>query len=209
MDELKHHCRLCGSTKLNKVNYVLDLSEKVGLHQLISRDGSLDQLIRPCECRGQFAYAHKICLSEWIETTRHEYCDVCRFKYNIRFLDRSFFDWIFETQQLKSSLRLLVIVVLMYYLAFLGILVNLERPKRNVLDTIIFVTSCFVTVTCSLASFVYLLYAVSKFDRWRLVNRRVVVEANEDPKLETQAISKDVLRSSGFRPSEAISSADT
>lgn len=195
-----HYCRICGSIKLNKFYYAIDLCNKVELHQVLSRDGSLDELIRPCECRGEFAFAHKVCLSNWLETTKHEFCDICRFKYNITLQDRSFFDWIFETRQIKSLLRVISLAVLVYYLASLGIIVCRGHNRKYILDTIVLSSSYIWITVCTLYVLVYCYNGLMKFFEWKSTNRRIAVEANPNPQLDVQTKEKDVLKSSGFKP---------
>lgn len=194
------YCRICGSSKLNKFYYALDLSSKVGFYQILRRDGSLDQLIRPCECRGDFAFAHRVCLANWIETTKHEYCDVCRFKYNITLVERSIFDWIFETQQLERILKVICTISVVYYLTSLGILMYLNRGLKNVLDVGVFSTSCVWIFASTLALVFYVYQFLKEFKCWKHLNKLVIVDENKNPKLDSQPRPKDVLKSSGFRP---------
>lgn len=203
-DQINIHCRICGSFKLNKFHYVTDVSNKLELNQLLCNDPALDQLIRPCECRGEFAYAHKICLANWLEITRHEYCDICRFRYIVRFVERTFFDWIFETQQVKSSLVATCAALLIYYLSALGLLTSRVGYNKTVLDMIVFSTSCIWIVACTASLVIYCHYSVTEFLYWRKINRRVVVDENKSPQLDTLPRPRDVLKSSGFKPGEQI-----
>lgn len=198
------HCRICGSQKLNKYYYALDLFGKVELYQLLRRDESLDELIRPCECRGEFAFAHRICLENWIETTQHEYCDICRFRYNLEFIERSFFDWIFETQQLKSLLWRACIIVLMLYICTLGT-INSRRRKKQVIDILILTSSYIWLLGCFVSIAIYSYNGFRDFKIWKRTNRRVVVQRNTNPQLDTPAKKRDVLKSSGFRTFDTMS----
>lgn len=194
------HCRICGSLKLNKFYFALDLSSKVSLYQILSRDKSVDELIRPCECRGDFAFAHRVCLADWIETTKHEYCDICRCRYDVKFVDKSIFDWIFETRQIETILKTLLLALLVYYVGSLGILIYLSRQSKNVLDVVTFSTSCIWIVISSILLVFHLYRLIGEFKCWKASNRRVVVEANKNPQLDSKPRPKDVLKSSGFKP---------
>lgn len=157
----------------------------------------MDELIRPCECRGEFAYAHRVCLSNWIETTRHEYCDICRLKYDIAVYDRSIFDWIFETQQIEKTLRVSCIALLVYYLGALGILI----PKCNSSLYIAVKASAYIwIVMCTICMAIYWYLELLAFLSWRKENKKIVVNENKHPQLESKIRPKDVLKSSGFRP---------
>lgn len=43
-----------------------------------------DRLLRPCNCRGPFTFAHHSCLVAWIRSTQSDTCDVCRFTFLLR-----------------------------------------------------------------------------------------------------------------------------
>lgn len=202
MDELQYglHCRICGSSKMNKFQYNLAVGERVESCQMLRRDGMLDKLIRPCECRGEFAYAHPICLSDWLETTRHEHCDICSFKYNVKYIERSIFDWVSETQQVRKSSRVLGLASLIYYLSALGILASQSKRERNVLDVFVKSSSYVWSVICSLSLIVYSYRSIKEFRCWRQMNRQVIVEENKHPQLDVAPHPKDILKSSGFKP---------
>lgn len=194
------HCRICGNSKFNKYQYAADTWKKVELGQLFRQDGSLDHLIRPCECRGEFAYAHQICLADWLETTQHEHCDVCRFKYNIRYIERSIFDWLFESQQLWLSLRVFGLALLVYYLSALGILVGRSENKQSILNVFVERTAVVWIIICTIGVITYSYQSFRKFKSWKNLNRRVLVEENMNPQLNVETKPKDVLKSSGFKP---------
>lgn len=191
------HCRICGSQKLNKFYYALDLFGKVELYQILRKDGTLDELIRPCECRGEFAFAHRICLENWIETTQHEYCDVCRFKYNIEFIERPLFDWIFETQHLKGLLKRACVILLVIYICTLGTIVC-RHMRKGFLNLIILISSYIWLFGCFVSVAVFSYNAFIDFRSWKRTNRRVVVQQNPNPQLDTPAKRQDILKSSGF-----------
>lgn len=193
------HCRICGSKWFNESGHADDLSDKIGLYRVLKNDISVDRLIRPCECRGVFEFAHKICLSNWIETSKHEYCDICRFKYNIRTYDRSFFEWLSETQQVKSIFRVICWCTLVYYISSLGILNYQSHRTGSIIGLMVFVSACIWSTSCTLFVVVYTVMMFKKFFCWKSRNRRVEVEENRTPQLEEHYGPKDVLKFSGFR----------
>lgn len=201
MDEIQPgvHCRICGSSKLCKYQYAF-ARDKVELYQILRRDGMLDKLIRPCECRGEFAHAHPVCLSDWLETTKHERCDICSFEYNIKYIERSIFDWVSETQQAQILLRVLGFATLIYYLCALGALVGNNKVEKNVLDVFVQRSSYIWSAICSLFLIVYSYKSINEFRHWKLMNRRVIVEENKSPQLDVGPKPKDILKSSGFKP---------
>ncbi len=40
-------------------------------------------LISPCDCRGSIKYVHIKCLKVWMQTTKEEFCGLCRTRYDI------------------------------------------------------------------------------------------------------------------------------
>ena len=38
-----------------------------------------NKLIFPCDCNTP---VHKYCIKKWIETSRHDYCEICKIEYN-------------------------------------------------------------------------------------------------------------------------------
>lgn len=196
------HCRICGSHKLSMVHQACDLSNEITLLQIIDRDNSLNQLIRPCECRGEFAHVHRPCLANWIETTQHKFCDVCGFKYNLTFIEKSIFDWFHEDNQALTSLRLAFVAFLVYHVSFLGLVVCQFKAPKGILDIVILTTSYTWIVLTTILVLLHCFQIYVEFTRWRQSNRRVIVNENEKPQLELRPRPKDVLKSSGFKPKD-------
>ena len=194
------HCRICGSMRLNRSHFTDNLTNKIGFYRILVNDNSIDQLIRPCDCRGDFAFAHKICLSDWIETTKHQFCDICRFRYNVSIYERSIFEWISETQQVERIFRMVCVSTLIYYTSSLGVLNFMSRQTNNMLSIMVFTTACIWGLFCTIAIGIYTFWLFKEFIDWRLANRRVFVEENKCPQLDCQSKPKDVLKTSGFKP---------
>lgn len=195
------HCRVCGSLKLNKLYYALDLGKKLLIHQVFDTDSSIDKLIRPCECRGEFAFVHRVCLEEWIETTKHQYCDICSFKYNLIYVDRPITEWFLDEHRVRVVSKVACLTLLVYYVSLLGILTCWTKIHKSVLDIVVLCSSYFWLISCTLTLVVLTYKSYSELKFWRDTNKRVFVEENKSPQLELQCSLKDVLKSSGFRPS--------
>lgn len=204
MDKSNLLCRICGSNELNKALYNSELNNKLQLYELLRRDGSLDQLIRPCECRGGFAYAHKVCLSNWIETTKHEYCDICRFKYNVSFIENSIFDYIVDINQVEKTLKICLLAMFVYYLSALGIMITREQHYYSLLGVLVKTTSFIWLITCTIALIIISIKEFFNFKTWKQINRTVIVEENKNPQLDCEPMPKDVLKSSGFKPNDDL-----
>lgn len=193
------YCRICGSSKLNDFYLSTDLFHKVDLNHALQPDTYLNQLIRPCECRGEFAFAHRVCLADWIETTRHEFCDICRFKYNIKIFDKSFFDWMSESDQVERLLKSASCAILVVYLSCLGLLFEARVCIPTMLDRFIYISASCWLIASFLATTLFCAKLVREFREWRHMNKRVLVDANENPQLDVTTRPRDVLKSSGFR----------
>lgn len=191
-------CRICGSYKLNF--YSSSLRDRIELHQALGNDASLHLLIRPCECRGEFAYCHKACLSVWLETTGHEYCDICGTKYNVTYIEKSIFDWIFDGKQVRNLLRIVSGAILVYYISFMGILITQDKQRKGILDITVASSSWIWIVVCSVTLMICSYESIVEFRSWKRSHRRVVVDGLKEPQLESHPQPKDVLKSSGFRP---------
>lgn len=199
-------CRICGCHKLNTTYLDPTLKQHIEISHLICKNREWDKLMRPCECRGNFAFVHQACLSGWIETTRHQYCDICCYRYNIIFKDKSFFDWIVETKHISYLCQLVGLILIVYYTSSIGILIsNMLRPKINLLHNIITWTSYIWFIFSSIALVICLINGIKNFKAWKVLNRQVTVKENNDPQLELKPRPNDVLKSSGFRPQPKIS----
>lgn len=86
----------------------------------ICMKGPIKSLIIPCECKGIYAYSHAICLSEWLELTGTEHCDICRYKYNISKRSKSLADWVHlhKSSYFSQPLTLILLLLFILFLAF-------------------------------------------------------------------------------------------
>ena len=58
-----------------------------------------DNLMKPCNCRKEFAYVHSKCLKEWLEMTGNQFCDVCGFCYILEKRTKSLRDWFADNNE--------------------------------------------------------------------------------------------------------------
>lgn len=81
---------------------------------------SSEKLMTPCLCRGVFAFVHQSCLAHWLEETKSEYCDICRFKYKTIKCPKNLVDWITkQTRERHDYISSIVVYVfLLYFLTF-------------------------------------------------------------------------------------------
>lgn len=139
-------CRLCYNSEF-KFEDGQQLIIRPTLWELIWSSFSA-RLIRPCNCRGSFAYAHQLCLINWLSATKHQQCDICRFQFKLRYYPKSFYDWLLQGRTGPTnagdahhdhSLEMLVVfnmVVFAYYQVGVGLnLSNIMAHGHNGSET--------------------------------------------------------------------------
>lgn len=92
-------CRICYQREFK---FGLDGGQQCVLNPTISEllEPSINQhLIKPCNCRGSFAYVHQVCLANWLRVTKHKNCDICRFKFKLHYHRKSLHDWLVESKR--------------------------------------------------------------------------------------------------------------
>lgn len=62
----------------------------------------VDKFITACKCLGPFAYVHQKCFECWLEITRQQKCDICRYDFQVTLHNRSFFEWIYYQTTVKN-----------------------------------------------------------------------------------------------------------
>ena len=40
--------------------------------------------VHPCSCKGEVGNVHPACLTRWVEESKHDYCEICHSKYNMK-----------------------------------------------------------------------------------------------------------------------------
>lgn len=192
-------CRICGSSKLNLYIHDEKFICPVEECRLSDRQQEPDRLLRACECRGEFAHVHPFCLENWIETTRHEYCDICRVRYNVDYSTRSFSDWFSQTHQIQSATVNIASVIFVAYLSSLGLLVGSLDKRRRTLAKVFLEASSIIWLAAACVYTIYYIFgAIVEYRDWRINHRRVIVKELESPQLDAAPKPRDGLRSSGF-----------
>lgn len=191
-------CRICGSHEFSQLNLT-------SAYQALADSQSLNELIRPCNCRAEFAYVHRICLSNWLETTKHEHCDICLFKYHTKKLKLLFVDWFFDVKRFNYTARILSIVTLIYYVSMIGLLVtqssNATRFIQLDLIRILILFSSYAFITLATIFVVHFFYqTVNEFLLWRETNFKIIVDENPNAQLRVDIKSRGTLRLSNFKP---------
>jgi len=82
-----------------------------------------DQLIMSCNCKKDFAFVHKYCLSRWLELTGHQFCDLCQFRFIMKREQKSYKSWLFEhSEQMETLLEICVRTMNIAHIYILGLI---------------------------------------------------------------------------------------
>lgn len=54
----------------------------------LNSEKAREKLISPCSCKGTLAYIHRTCLEKWLKRSGTTYCELCRFNYTIKVVER-------------------------------------------------------------------------------------------------------------------------
>lgn len=191
-------CRICGSD-------TVDEARLFDPQSIFNNDNSLYNLIRPCNCRGEFSYVHNVCLSNWIEGTRKENCDICLFKYKVQKVPRSVLDWLFDPKQAYKILSTIACVTFVYYVSFVSVLVcrlNSEEDGNIVLSSIMRIVVEYSSYIVAFGNTLALCFIIYKYAQdYRSTadyNYKIRVLENEKVLLRQTKKQQATLRSSGI-----------
>lgn len=80
-------------------------------------------LITPCDCKGVYAHSHAACLSEWLEATGSDHCDICRFKYKVVKRPMYLCDWVQDNNKAPEYSEAGINLLLSLFILFLAFVV--------------------------------------------------------------------------------------
>ena len=178
----------------------------------LGKSDSSDELMKPCHCRGRFSFAHPKCISEWVTTTRHLHCDICRFKYKLTKWRISFLEWIFEYHRIDYLLQSAIIITFVYYVSALGMISayqvsreNYSNKFMNLIRSLVLSSSYFCIIINSLSSLWLLHQLYLRFKLWREENFLFRVTENTESSIEVDTDVPPSLTLSGYITSGAKS----
>ena len=79
-------CRICHCSDDSEIITVIanidanDVPQTAVCPQTPSPTSSL---ITPCFCSGSLRYVHHYCLQQWIRSSNHKYCELCKFHFKL------------------------------------------------------------------------------------------------------------------------------
>ncbi|CAG2175738.1 unnamed protein product [Oppiella nova] len=157
-------------------------------------------LITPCFCSGSLRFVHHYCLQQWIRSSNHKYCELCKFHFKLTVKSKPLLKW--QSLDMTSGERRklvcnLVFNVISMFCVFWSIYVLIERAtveaRYGLLDWPFWTKMLVVTIGLlggTVFLFVQLRLYVSILLRWRQFNRIFLIEnAPHTPALNQPTIA--------------------
>ena len=66
-----------------------------------------------CDCKGAYAYVHRVCISDWMQATESSRCDICNFAYIVRKRHDTFGHW-YRSQEKNEEYKITLQTAGMY-----------------------------------------------------------------------------------------------
>ncbi|RWS08728.1 E3 ubiquitin-protein ligase MARCH3-like isoform X3 [Dinothrombium tinctorium] len=150
-----------------------------------------DDLIVPCNCKVNFAFVHTKCLSQWLEATLDDACDICKFKFICNKEPKSFKQWLMSEEDERSDIITMTILsVMIIYILALGCTFNYYT--LNIVNVIFSDLMWSLTVIICIFFISWLAHFVQrKFDsfmNWREYNFNITVSENTERRLDLFSI---------------------
>ena len=76
-----------------------------------------DVLISPCHCNGSMKWIHRKCLAKWIETSKHESCQECHYKYKFHEVYANKWHRLIDNLYFGHGITIFIILSLVYVFA--------------------------------------------------------------------------------------------
>lgn len=79
----------------------------------LTSEKSKEKLLSPCACKGTLAYIHRTCLERWLKRSGITYCELCRFTYTVKVIERyskiySIRKWLTDEENIDDTQDLIV-----------------------------------------------------------------------------------------------------
>jgi E3 ubiquitin-protein ligase DOA10 len=76
-------CRICHCSDDSELITVISASNTGDCSSPESAMCPSTSLITPCFCSGSLRYVHHYCLQQWIRSSNHKYCELCKFHFKL------------------------------------------------------------------------------------------------------------------------------
>jgi hypothetical protein len=183
------------------------------------KDIKINPLIHPCDCQEENSYAHKLCIDQRLEETKHEFCDICRFKFIMTKTPKTLRQWIksdFNWEDfIELSIRTINLVQICLLVAGLWYYeVNPYQSKEFLKiiiisrEEVVVMVSYIYRILAFLLSYrwLYIIYlwlsfsfeSMAYYSHWKRLNFNIEVKSNPDFKARRKSCeSKNPLRALG------------
>ncbi|KAI2796191.1 hypothetical protein BLOT_016003 [Blomia tropicalis] len=190
-DDEKPICRICHcSSEDLQTNTPGDEVMVTKKPKMVSSDVRFDLndplfLISPCFCTGTHQYVHHKCLQQWIRSSNHKYCELCKYNFKLKTKSKPIYKW--ESLNMTSSERRKLLFQLTFNLisiifVFWSIYVIAERATHELVGQLgwrFWLKMTIVTIgfICGiLFIFFQLKLYISTIVRWKQYNQIVIIE---------------------------------
>ena len=186
----------------------VEIKEKKICKICFEKEVKTNPLITPCLCEGTIKYVHQQCLKNWINSSniRPELakCEICKYKYEIRFYKDNKFD--------KNGFQKFIFYLLYFFFGMIlvfGFLIlccyfyifdgnqKKKKSKKKFLVISIFTSLLFIILICIILFFIYFKKcSIKPFENYEILNKN-----NNEPMYSsfTMALSKNIMR---FNPNK-------
>lgn len=85
-------------------------------------DSEEETLLNPCVCKGTIKLVHMKCLSQWMQTTKEEFCRICRTKFKVKYrkIGHNFYKFLMSDE--KHRIPFLLNIMFTAIIVFIAIL---------------------------------------------------------------------------------------
>ena len=172
---------------------------------LCASNSEHERLLRPCNCRGPFTFAHQHCLVEWLRASQSDACDVCRFRFVLQRCSLPCSRY-FRQPAIQRRLLggILVAMAGVYILSTAHLTIKLLSQRRLFISILVrwFLVVCthlwtvlFAVVVCWMS-----IWQSIDFWHWRTNSFDLRVPDNPNNLLRDQGVPpRDLIRTSGLR----------
>ncbi|RWS00069.1 E3 ubiquitin-protein ligase MARCH1-like protein, partial [Dinothrombium tinctorium] len=169
----------------------------------LSNDIEDGPLIEPCNCVGESAFVHAKCISKWVEISRAEICEFCKFKFIIVRKQKNFFDWIQEQNEDAAEFGIIcVLFFLAFYLLCLGMIILSNSQTIPTLLSLAFkIYTALGFMVLAFATMVFIRHIYITYKSWSVTHFRVKVLSNH-AKIRNLNESNTVLKSPKASPAD-------
>ncbi|KAH7637982.1 e3 ubiquitin-protein ligase march8-like protein [Dermatophagoides farinae] len=152
-------------------------------------------LIQPCYCTGTLQYVHHNCLQQWIRSSNHRYCELCKYNFKLKTKNKPLFQWDCmnmtngERRKLFLHITFNLISMICVFWSIYVIAEHASLELSNRLGWKFWIKMVVITIglICGIIFIVFQLRLYfSILSRWKQFNQIVIIENVGNNKMENQ-----------------------